>query len=52
MKVAIYLRVSTDRQTTESQAVELREYCARRGWIRVLIPKSEPFLPEEGFLPA
>lgn len=32
MKVAIYLRVSTDRQTTESQAVELREYCARRGW--------------------
>src|SRR6266446_228692 len=32
MKVAIYLRVSTDRQTTASQAVELREYCARRGW--------------------
>ena len=32
MNVAIYLRVSTDRQTTESQAVELREYCARRGW--------------------
>ena len=32
MKVAIYLRVSTDRQTTESQAVELRDYCKRRGW--------------------
>lgn len=32
MRVAIYLRVSTDRQTTDSQAVELREYCARRGW--------------------
>src|ERR1700704_3761100 len=32
MKVAIYLRVSTDRQTTDSQAVELHEYCARRGW--------------------
>jgi DNA invertase Pin-like site-specific DNA recombinase len=32
MKVAIYLRVSTDRQTTDSQAVDLREYCARRGW--------------------
>src|ERR1700704_5931202 len=32
MKVAIYLRVSTDRQTTDSQAVGLREYCARRGW--------------------
>jgi DNA invertase Pin-like site-specific DNA recombinase len=32
MKVAIYLRVSTDRQTTESQAVELHDYCKRRGW--------------------
>ena len=32
MKVAIYLRVSTDRQTTQSQAVELRDYCKRRGW--------------------
>jgi DNA invertase Pin-like site-specific DNA recombinase len=32
MRVAIYLRVSTDRQTTDSQAVELREYCSRRGW--------------------
>jgi len=32
MKVAIYLRVSTDRQTTDSQAVELRDYCARRRW--------------------
>jgi DNA invertase Pin-like site-specific DNA recombinase len=26
------LRVSTDRQTTDSQAVELRDYCERRGW--------------------
>ena len=32
MRIALYLRVSTDRQTTDSQAVELREYCARRGW--------------------
>src|SRR5437016_3012704 len=32
MRVAIYLRVSTDKQTTDSQAIELREYCARRGW--------------------
>ena len=32
MKVAIYLRVSTDRQTTDSQAIELREYCVHRGW--------------------
>ena len=36
MKIALYLRVSTDRQTTDSQAVELREYCARRGWTSVI----------------
>jgi DNA invertase Pin-like site-specific DNA recombinase len=35
MKIGIYLRVSTDRQTTDSQAVELREYCSRRGWANV-----------------
>lgn len=35
MKIAIYLRVSTGRQTTDSQSVELREYCARRGWTTV-----------------
>jgi DNA invertase Pin-like site-specific DNA recombinase len=35
MKVAIYLRVSTDRQTTDSQAVELRDHCSRRGWTDV-----------------
>ena len=35
MKIAIYLRVSTDRQSTDSQAVELREYCALRGWKNV-----------------
>jgi len=31
-KIALYLRVSTDRQSTDSQAVELREYCLRRSW--------------------
>lgn len=31
-KVFIYARVSTDKQTTESQVGELREYCQRRGW--------------------
>ena len=36
MRIALYLRVSTDRQTTDSQAVELREYCARRGWTAVV----------------
>ena len=32
MKAAIYARVSTDRQETENQIRELREYCARQGW--------------------
>jgi DNA invertase Pin-like site-specific DNA recombinase len=36
VKTALYLRVSTDRQTTESQAVELRDYCVRRGWKNVV----------------
>jgi site-specific DNA recombinase len=35
-EIAVYLRVSTDRQTTDSQAVELREYCSRRGWTNVV----------------
>jgi len=34
-KIALYLRVSTDRQTTDSQAIELRAYCQRRGWTDV-----------------
>lgn len=32
MRIALYVRVSTDRQTTESQVVELHDYCGRRGW--------------------
>src|SRR5260370_4794889 len=35
MKVALYLRISTDRQTVESQTLELRDYCSRRGWGKV-----------------
>ena len=31
-KVAIYARVSTDRQTTDSQLHELREFVRRVGW--------------------
>ena len=34
-KVAIYTRISTDKQTPESQLAELRAYCARRGWTNV-----------------
>jgi DNA invertase Pin-like site-specific DNA recombinase len=34
-KIALYLRVSTDRQTTDSQAVELRQYCLHRRWQNV-----------------
>src|SRR5688572_18984719 len=36
MKAAIYARVSTDRQTHDSQLNELREYCARRNWKNVV----------------
>ncbi len=32
MKVALYLRVSTDRQETENQAIVLREFAAKQGW--------------------
>src|SRR5438552_15478972 len=31
-RVALYGRVSTDRQETENQLRELREYCARQAW--------------------
>jgi DNA invertase Pin-like site-specific DNA recombinase len=32
MKIAIYLRVSTDKQETENQAVQLREFATKQGW--------------------
>lgn len=32
MRAAIYLRVSTDKQETENQAIQLREFAARQGW--------------------
>jgi len=32
MRVAIYLRVSTSKQDTENQAVQLRDFAARQGW--------------------
>jgi putative DNA-invertase from lambdoid prophage Rac len=32
MRAVIYSRVSTDKQSMDSQVVELREYCTRRGW--------------------
>ena len=31
-RVALYLRVSTDKQETENQALQLREFAARQGW--------------------
>jgi len=31
-RVALYLRVSTDGQTTENQRLELAAAAARRGW--------------------
>jgi len=35
MKIAIYTRVSTDKQTHDSQLNELRDYCRRREWSNV-----------------
>lgn len=32
MKIVLYLRVSTDKQETENQAVQLREFAAKQGW--------------------
>ena len=32
MKIAIYTRVSTDKQDTENQALQLREFAAKQGW--------------------
>jgi DNA invertase Pin-like site-specific DNA recombinase len=32
MRTAIYLRVSTDKQETENQAVQLRDFAAKQGW--------------------
>lgn len=32
MRTAIYTRVSTEKQTDDSQLTELRDYCQRRGW--------------------
>jgi DNA invertase Pin-like site-specific DNA recombinase len=32
VKIALYLRVSTDKQETENQAVQLREFAAKQGW--------------------
>ena len=36
MRTALYLRVSTDKQETENQAMQLREFAARQGWQIVL----------------
>lgn len=32
MRVALYLRCSTDKQDVENQAAQLREFAARQGW--------------------
>ena len=31
-RVALYLRVSTDKQETENQAIVLREFATKQGW--------------------
>ena len=35
MRIALYSRVSTDRQSHDLQTAELRQYCQRRGWTEV-----------------
>lgn len=35
-RTAIYSRISTDRQSHDSQLSELREHCQRRGWIHTV----------------
>ena len=32
MKIAIYAHVSTDKQDTENQLLQLREFAANQGW--------------------
>jgi putative DNA-invertase from lambdoid prophage Rac len=34
-RIAIYTRVSTDKQSNDSQLLELRDYCQRRQWSNV-----------------
>jgi DNA invertase Pin-like site-specific DNA recombinase len=40
-QVALYTRVSTDRQTTENQERELRAIAARAGWHVVQVYRDE-----------
>jgi len=35
MRVALYARISTNKQDAEMQLTELREYAVRRGWVAV-----------------
>jgi putative DNA-invertase from lambdoid prophage Rac len=32
MKIAIYARVSTDKQETENQLLQLREFASKQDW--------------------
>jgi DNA invertase Pin-like site-specific DNA recombinase len=32
MNIALYLRVSTDKQETENQAIQLRDFASKQGW--------------------
>lgn len=41
MKVAIYVRVSTDEQNLENQTMPLIEYCQRMGWEYELFKEKE-----------
>lgn len=41
MKVCIYARVSTDTQVVHPQLLELRQYCAARGWV---LPQGNEYI--------
>ena len=32
MRIAIYARVSTDKQDTDNQLIQLRQFSAKQGW--------------------
>lgn len=39
MNTAIYIRVSTEGQHTDSQELELKRYCRQRGWKDLILFK-------------
>lgn len=51
-RVGIYVRVSTDMQSTELQEQSLREYCKHRGWGEITVYRDEGKTGTNGNRPA